>query len=127
MQHVTAAYGEAVDHGDDRLGQGADLLLHVEHVEAGHAVVPHVAAAALDVHVAAAAEGLVARAGENHHAHVGHVAAQAQGVAHFGDRVRGEGVALVRSVDGDFCGAVPELEEDVLIFPNGGPLTFAHD
>ena len=100
--------------------------MHVEHVEARHAVLSHVAAAALDVHVAAAAEGLVSGAGQRHHAYVGRFAADAQGVAHFGNRGGREGVAPVRPVDGDSGNAVVKVEENVFIFPYAGPLSVAH-
>ena len=55
-----------------------------EHVEARRAVGVAVAAARLVVLVAARAEGLVAGAGEHHHAHLGMVAAVGQGVEDFG-------------------------------------------
>ena len=55
---MAAADGVAGDHGDDRLGQGADLALQVEDVEARHAVVADVAAVAAHLLVAAGAERL---------------------------------------------------------------------
>jgi hypothetical protein len=65
VQHVAAADGPAGHHGHDGLGQRADLLLQVEHVQAGHAVVTDVALIAAHALVAAGAEGLAAGARED--------------------------------------------------------------
>ena len=65
MEHVAAADGVARDHGDDGLGQRADLALEVEHVEARDAVVADVAALAADALIAARAEGVRALAAED--------------------------------------------------------------
>lgn len=124
---MAAPYGIAVHHGNHGLGQGTYLLLHVEHVEARHAVLPHIAAPALEVHVAAAAEGLVPRAGKRHHADIVHFPAQTQGVAHFRHRHGREGVAPVRPVDGDFPYPVVVFKQDVLVGSDGRPFTLVHD
>ena len=65
VQHMPAADGVAGDHGDDGLGDGADLFLQIEHVEARHAVAADVAGVAAHLLVAAGAERLVALAGED--------------------------------------------------------------
>ena len=124
VQDVAAADGEAVDGGDDGFGQGADLFLHVEHGEARHAVAVEVAAAALDVHVAAGAEGDVAGAGEDDDAHGGHFPREAQGVAHFCRCQGGEGVAVAFAVDGDAGDAAVLLEEDFFVLLDGKPIAF---
>ena len=119
---MAAADGVAVDHGNDGLWQVAYLLLHVEHVEARHAVAAHVATAALDVHVAAGAEGLVAGSRQDDHANVGTLPAIGQRLAHLGHRERGEGVAPAGAVDGDAGYAVVKVEKDFLVFLNGLPI-----
>ena len=123
MQHVSAANGKAVDHGDDRLGQRANLLLDVENVEARHAVGAHVSAPALDVHVASAAEGLVAGAGQDDHVDVGAFAAIVEGVAHLGRGGGCERVAVSRPVDGDAGDAVVDVEQDFGILSDGFPVS----
>ena len=68
MQHVAAADGIAGDHGNDRLGQAADLFLHIEDIEARNAIGPDIAAVAAHFLVAAGAEGLVPLTGQDDHA-----------------------------------------------------------
>ena len=58
MKHVSSAYGKTVDHGNDRLGQGPYLFLHVKHIETRHSVCADIAAFAFYVHVTSRAEGL---------------------------------------------------------------------
>jgi hypothetical protein len=71
VQDVAAADGVAGHHRDHRLGRAPDLHLKVEHVEPPHAVIVDVAVVAADLLVAARAERLVSRAGENDHTDAG--------------------------------------------------------
>ena len=52
MQHMSAAYGIAVYHGDDRLRQTTYLHLYVEYAETWHSVLVNISATSFDVHVA---------------------------------------------------------------------------
>ena len=129
MQHVAATYGVAVHHGYHGLGQTAYLHLHVEHIEAWHAIAAHIAPAAFHVHVAPAAEGFVASAGEQHHAYALGLAAPGKGLAHLPRGERGEGVAVARPVDGDLGNAVVFFKQDFLeveVF-NLFPFSFCHN
>ena len=114
VQHVAAADGVAVHHGYHGLGQTAYLHLHVEHAQTGHAGIVYIAAAALHVHVAARAEGLVAGAGEQHHAYALGLAAVGEGLRELQRGPGGEGVAVAGAVDGNLGYAVVFLEEYLL-------------
>jgi len=120
VQDVAAADGEAGHEGDDDLGHRADEALQVEDVEAGDAVLAHVAAllVAADLLVAAGAEGELAvmlRVGpaQEHDADGGVVAGVGEGLEEFGHGVRREGVAAVRAVDGHARDAVGLLIDDL--------------
>ena len=118
---MAAADSKAVDHGNDGLGQAAYLLLHIEHVETRHTVAADIAAAALDVHIAACTEGFVACAGQDDHADVLRLAAIAEGIADFGCGQRREGVAITGAIDGDTGNAVVGIKEDFFILLQGSP------
>ena len=120
---MPAADGVAVHHGDDGLWQRAYLLLHVEDVEPGHAVAAHVAAAALDVHIAARAESLVAGTREHHDADVLTFAAISQRLAHLPHCERRERVAIARAVDRDAGDAVELVKEYFLVFLDSFPVS----
>ena len=127
MQHVAAADGPAVDHRHDGFGQTAYLHLHVEHREAGRALLVDVAAATLHVHVAARAEGLLAqpflaafalkmrRLGprEQHHTDAGEFAHDGERLGEFTRGGGGEGVAHLGAVDGDLGDAFRLLQADL--------------
>ena len=105
MQHVPAADGVAVHHGDNGLGHHADKPLQVEHVQARDVVFAHVAAVAAHLLVAARAESLVfgsavvVGAGEDDNPHTGIVARNRKGRGKLGGGKRGEGVAPLGPVD----------------------------
>ena len=128
VQHVAAADGPARHHRNDRLGNGADDFLEFQHVEAGHGVFAHVAAVAAHALVAARAEGPAALAGEDNHADVGAVLAQAHGLNHLLHREGREGVVDLRAVDADFGNAAVLGKQDFLEFLDGGPgYWFGHE
>nr|GFC78629.1 hypothetical protein [Tanacetum cinerariifolium] len=127
VQHVAAADGPAGHHRNHGLGDAANHLLQVEHVEAGHGISAHVAAVAAHALVAARAEGASALAGEDDDADVGAVAANVHGLNHFLHRERREGVVYLRPVDADFGNAPALGEENFLELLNRGPLDgFSH-
>lgn len=72
--------------------------------------------------VAAAAEGLVAGTGEDDHANVGPLAADAHGVEHFHVGEGAEGVVDLRAIDGDAGYPLEVIEEDVGIVFDFGPV-----
>ncbi len=121
VQHVPSTNGKAVDGGNHRLGHGADLLLHIQHAEAGYALVIHIATATLDIHVATRAEGGFAHACDDDDLHILLFAANPKGVAHLGRGQRGEGVAVAVAVDADAGNAAKLFKEDFLVFLDGGP------
>ena len=97
-------------------GRWAAHLEQVEHVEARHAVLADISSLALDVLVAAAAESLVARAGQHHHAYLRAFATVAEGVEHLHIGFGAEGVVYLRTVDCYLGDSLELLEEDVVIF-----------
>src|SRR5690554_5281197 len=126
MEHMSGANCIAVHHGDYWLGDGANLLLHIEHVEAGHAILANVTSLTLHVLVTTGTKGLVTCSGEYHHAHFLHLAADAQCVAHLCGGSGGKGVAVARAVNGDACDTVVKIKQDILIFPDGSPFSLCH-
>ena len=123
VQHVSAPNGITVNHGNDGFWQRANLLLHIKHIEAGHTVTAHIAAASFHVHVTTRAKCLVASSGQHHHANVLCLAAIAQGIAHFGHSQWGKGVAVARSVNGNACNAVVGIKQYFLVFFNSCPIS----
>ena len=130
---MPAADGVAVHHRDHGLRHHADEPLQVEHVQARDAVLAHVTAVAADLLIAAAAERLVLMAaavvgaGEDDDA-------DARVVARFGECVvqlvhgeRGERVAALGPVDGDFRDTVRRLVDDLAVLLAGLPCDGAHD
>ena len=104
-------------------GRERIFFCKIEHVEARDAVLADVAGVAADFLVAAGAEREVARTGEDDHADLRVLVGEVEGVEHFHHRLRAEGVAHFRPVDGDF-GNVPLIRRfitDVLEFTHGGP------
>ena len=83
-----------------------------------------VAVVAADALVAAGAEGLIARAGEDDDADLGILARVVERRAHLEQRLRPERVADLGAVDGDLRDAVPLLVDDVLVVPDLLPLWF---
>src|SRR5690606_33367467 len=102
VQDVAAADSVAVDKGDDRDRQGADLTLEVQDVEPGDAVGSDVApGVALVTLVAAGAERPVPGPGEQHASDRRVVADPREGVDELADRFRPERVVDLGPVDRD--------------------------
>ena len=126
VQDVAAADGVAVYEGDDGLGQRADLLLHVQNVQPRDAVLAHIAAAILHVHVTAAAEGLVSRAGKKDHVDIRAFAAVGECLAHLLCCIGREGVAVAGPVDSDPGYAFIIVKEYLFVFFDGFPFALCH-
>ena len=114
VQHMTAANGEAVNHSDDRLGQRANLLLHVKNVETWHTIVADIAATAFDVHVATRAEGLVASTCKDDHTYALRLATPGKRLRHLPCGAGCEGVTITRTVYCNLGYAVIFFEENLL-------------
>ena len=117
------------DHGDDRLGEPADLDLEVEDVQPadaalGHLVVAEVAVVAADPLVAPGAEGVRALAGQDDDADLRVVAADVEGARQLEERLGTEGVAHLGPADGELrdplCGLVADVLELAMSRPFGG-------
>ena len=98
--------------------------MQVRHVEASdRGAARDVPGVASDALVAAAAEGLVALAGEDDHADRRVLARLLQGVADLDQRLGPEGVAHLGAVDRDLRDAVAgQLVADVLVIGRGSPV-----
>ena len=121
VQHVAAADRVASDHGDDRLGDGSDLALQVQYVEARHPVVADVAAVAADALVAAGTERHLAGACQDDHAHGSVLVRLTEGVLQLEQRLGSEGVADLGAIDCDLGDAIGDLVENVAVFLNAAP------
>ena len=113
---VAAADGVAVDAGDHRLHAVLDAGVRV-HRRGALGSLPLNLLEPADV--AAGAEGAVAGAGDDDDPDFRIGAGVLDGLAHLGQRLAGEGVHHVGTVDGDPSGAADAavlLEEDVLVF-----------
>ncbi len=103
MQHVTAADRVAGHHRDHRFWTGADLTLEVEHVKMMNAGVVLIAAVvAADFLVAAGAEGFLTFTGQHDDADIVVIPGIRQRLDHLFDGQRAEGVAHLRTINGDF-------------------------
>src|SRR3954452_1904227 len=127
VQHVPAADRVAGDHGDDRLGQPADLHVQIGDVEAPdpRAGLLLVALIAAHVLVAARAERPVALAGQDDHADLRIFAGKLKRARQLDHRLRAERVAHLRAVDGDLRdpvagGLVADVLEVVSLGPHAG-------
>src|SRR5205085_6905629 len=122
MQHVTAADRVACDHRDHRLRKTSNLFLDIENVEPRNAFGVDVAGFAAYALIATGTERLVPLAGEDHHADVGVVAREIEGLLQFADRLGPEGIAHLGTIDRDLANAVfRPLIFDVAELANGGP------
>ena len=124
VEDVTSADGVSGHHGDDGLGHGADGALHVQNVQARHAVFTDITGISAHFLVASGAESVRAFSGQDDHAHPGVFMSGVQGVEHFMHGQGTERIADVGAVDRDFCDAavVRCFILDVRVFPGGGPL-----
>jgi hypothetical protein len=119
MQHVPTAYRDAVDGSDHRLGHIANQLVQVadfEHAALGRPVVAGLGAL-LDV--AAGAEGLIARAGEDDRRHPGIGPRGAKRFHQLLDRLAAKGVVALGPIDRDDCGGLVDLIADVFVAGQG--------
>ena len=113
MQDVPAADGIAVHLGDDRLGNFADRAVQVADLQARRSRLVVIAALAADFLVAAGAE-IALLAGQHHHADAVVVPGVVEGLQHFVDRARAEGVENPRAVHAHGRYAVCFCVDDVL-------------
>lgn len=102
------------------------ICLYIQHIQAGNTVCSDVTAVTFYVHIASAAEGFIACSGQNHYVDIPALTAVIQGITDFGGCSRGECVAVTRTVDGDFCYSVIEIEKYVLILFDGFPFSCFH-
>ena len=76
------------------------------------------------MHVATGAEGDVASTGQDDDGDVGGFTAMTQGVADFGDGLRGEGVAIAGTVDSYLGNAFVFLKKDFFVLFDCFPVAF---
>ena len=127
MKNVSTADGVARHHGNDRLGEAADLLLHIKNIEPRDAIFAEVAAVPAHLLVPAGAEGLVAFPGKDNHADRGIFAAVIEGILHFLDGLGTERVADLGAVDRDLGDPVLRLFElQIRVILNLVPDRFCH-
>ena len=98
-------------------------LVQLQYVQPRGAVLIAISAATFVMLVAAAAESLVACAGEHDHAHGGGTAAIVHSVEHLGVCLRAESIVHFRSVDGDAGNAVIEIKKDVGVIFDLSPVS----
>ncbi|MNJ60882.1 hypothetical protein D3C77_566440 [compost metagenome] len=110
---MAAADGEAVDPGDHRLGHFADQALQLFHRQADEAAA--VVLAFMGALVAAGAEGLVSRAGEDDDADGLVPAGAVEGVDQLHAGLAAKGVVAFRAIDGDGGDAVFLFVQDVFV------------
>ena len=123
---MSATDGIAVHHSDDWLWQSANLHLHIEHAQSGHALLVDVATMTFHMHVATRAEGMLhvfqlfafrhfrQSTREDDNAQVEAVAADVECLRQLPRRQRSERVAVAWTVDGDLRNVIVLLEEDFL-------------
>src|SRR5690606_36829512 len=120
------ADGVARHHGDARFGQIPDLPLEVQDVEARDLVVAYVPPVTPHLLVAAGAEGLGARAGQDYDADIAVLPGIGKRVHHFHDRQRSERVAHVGAVESDLRDPLGLFIQDVGVRLGGLPLDGRH-
>ena len=138
MQHMSPSDGIAVHHRNHRLGQPADLHLHIEHRETRHTLVVHIAASPFHMHVATRAESVLHvaqalalrhfrhRTSQKHHIDVLHLATHRKSLTQLIGRLWRKGVAIVRPIDRNLRNTIIFLEENLLELTDGLPLSFFH-
>jgi hypothetical protein len=102
VQHMTAANGITVYHGNHGFGHTANLALYLQNIQARNAVFVDVAALSFYVLVAARTKSFVASAGEHHHINALVFTTNAQGIAHFIYRGWPERIPVALAVNGNF-------------------------
>ena len=106
--------------------------MQIQHIQARDVVLAHIAAVAAHLLVAARAECLVlifsvmVCAGKDNHAHFLIVARKRERVEQLHVRLRREGVAAFRAVDGDFGDAIVLFVDDLVVILNFFPGEVAH-
>src|SRR5262249_4692877 len=122
VQHMPAPDRVSGDHGHHRLRQAANLLLHVEDVQPGHAFRVDVSRFAADALVASGAERLFALSGQDDDADVGIIPGHVEGLFQLADRLRPKRVAHLGTIDRDFTDPVlGPLVTDVFELMKHGP------
>ncbi len=106
MEHMPAADGVSGDHGDDGFRQGAELALDVEDVQARNAVFANVTGIATHLLIAPRTEGERAFPTKNDDTHIRIFMQHLQRDEHLLHRLRTEGIAHFRPVDGELADAV---------------------
>ncbi len=106
VEDMAAADGVSCDHGDDGFRQGAELALDVEDVQARDTVFADISGIATHLLVAAGAEGERTFSTEDDHTHVRIFMQHLQRDEHLLHRLRTEGIAHFRPVDGELADAV---------------------
>lgn len=109
VQNVTTADGVASHHRDNRFRTGTDLTLEVQHVQVMYAGIIFIAAV-ITTHflVTTGAERFIACASQNDHADIVVITRICQCLDHLFYRQRTEGIAHLRTINGDF--AIPSVD-----------------
>lgn len=123
VQDMASADSPARDHGDNRLGTGADLPLKIQDIEpfgASFISIPGIATH-FDIPTRTKSVGALARENDDPDSRI--VASIVEGRLHFADGERSEGIADFRAVDGNFGDAfglfVADVGEGAGDFPVG--------
>ncbi|AAN81260.1 hypothetical protein i14_2605 [Escherichia coli str. 'clone D i14'] len=107
VQDVTATDGVASHHRDNRFWTGTDLTLEVQHVQVMYAGIIFIAAVITTYFlVTTGAERFIACTSQNDHADVVVITRIRQRLDHLFYRQRTEGIAHLRTINGDFCDTV---------------------
>ena len=123
---MSSTNGIAIDHGNNRFRDRANLFLYIQHIQSGHSVCSHIASMAFDVHVPTAAESLVACTRQYNYIDVLTFAAIIKRIAYFGCSGRSKRIAVSRTVDCNFGNTVVEFKKNILILFYGFPFSLCH-
>ena len=138
MQHMTTTDGITIHHGDYRLGQSANLHLHIQHAQAGHTLIIDIATTTLHMHIATTAERvlhfaqrlslghLTHRTRQQHHADALQLPALCERLTQLQRCLWRKRITIARTVYRNLRNAVILFEENLLEFPNLFPFSFCH-
>ena len=138
VQHVSTPNGITVHHRYHGLWQTANLHLHIQHTQTGHALIIHISATPFHVHIATRAKRMFHvcerftlrhfrhSPRQQHYSDLLHLTAHGESLRQFQCCLRCKRIPVVRPINSNLRNTMIFFEENFLEFPNLFPFSLHH-
>src|SRR5690606_3843252 len=126
MQHVTAPYGVPIDHGYNWFGQGTDLFVHIQYIEAWHSILPYISPFTFHILISPRTKGFIPDSCKYYNPYIGAIRTDPKREDQFVYRLWPKRIVHFGPIESDFCYFVTLLKKNVVVLLYGFPNSLTH-